>query len=49
MYQKVFRSIGYVFGDDYGMPQQVDAQEKILMEIIVCSSILTVPGGFSTR
>ena len=29
-----------------GVPRQVDAQEKILSQIIVCSSGLYVPGGF---
>ena len=28
------------------MPRHFDAQEKILMEFIVCSSVLTVPGFF---
>ena len=31
------------------MPRHVDASEEILTEIIVCSSVLTVPGGFPTR
>ena len=28
------------------MPRYVDAQEKILSQIIVCSSVLNVPGVF---
>ena len=28
------------------MPRHVDAQEKILSQIIVCSSVLNVPGVF---
>ena len=28
------------------MPRHIDAQEKILTEIIVCSSVLTVPEVF---
>ena len=32
-----------------GVPREVEAQEKILSQIIVTYSVLNVPGGFSTR
>ena len=38
----------YVFRDCFDVSLHVDSQEKILTEIIVCNSVLTVPGGFST-
>ena len=42
----LFRPAEYVIGDCFGMPRHVDAQEKILLQEIVCSSVLNVPGGF---
>ena len=39
----------HVFEDCFGVPQHVDAQETILSQITVCSSVWTVAGGFSTR
>ena len=46
MYLGDFRPTESVFEDYFGVPRQVDAQEKILSQIIVCCSVLTVPGGF---
>ena len=46
MYLGVFQPADYVFGDYFGVPRYVDSQEKILTEIMVCSSVLTVLGGF---
>ena len=44
-----FRHAEYVFADYFGVPRHVDAQEKIPSQILVCSSVLNVSGGFSTR
>ena len=46
MYLRIFRPAEYVFGDDFGVPRHDDAQQKILTEIIVCSSVLTIPRVF---
>ena len=42
----VSRPVEYVFGDYFGVPGHVDAQE-ILSQIVVFSSVLNVPVGFS--
>ena len=36
----------YVLGDCFGVPRHGDAQEKILSQIIVCSTNLSVRGSF---
>ena len=45
----VFRPVKYLFGDCLGRPRPANDQQKILTEIIVCGSGLTVSGVFSTR
>ena len=45
----VFRPAEYIFGDCFGVPRHVDAQETISYKIIVCCSVLTVAVGFSTH
>ena len=47
LYLGVFRRAEHSFEDYYGAPRLVDPQEKISSQ--VCSEVLTVPGGFSTR
>ena len=43
----VFRSAKYAFVDYFGILRHDDAQEKILSQILVFSSVLYVTGGFS--
>ena len=38
--------LGYVIGDYFGVRRHVDAQEKILSQIIHCCWSFTVPGIF---
>ena len=40
MYLGLFLPAKYVFGDYFGVPRLVDAQEKILLQIIIFSSVL---------
>ena len=42
----VFRSAEYVLGDYFGVLRHVEALEKILSQIIVCSSVMNIPGVF---
>ena len=46
LHLRVYRPSEYVFEDYFGAPWHVDVQELISLQIIVCSAISTVPGGF---
>ena len=46
MYLGVSRLAEHVFEIYFGVPRHIDIQEAIFSQIIVCSVILAVPGGF---